>query len=235
MSTTETETSGGFAAPDAPEPQSDPVADPAPVDTPEPAMDAAPDVPWATNDVSRYTDTVLPVLGGRVRVRRLTASEITLTMQLPDLFGFRDVMSRMSMNRETRRRNKVEMPSMVESERENATYAAFLVHLAIVDPAAITDDAPVGIAAPCEECRLEDGSLLEHPPSLWTVDEARYVMPTDRDLVSGLAVTGPGVRGLAPFSNRMPDSDSPTSADSGESDPGTSYSDPTPDGGSDTP
>jgi hypothetical protein len=163
---------------------------------------------WATSDaltVQGYRDEMLPVMKRKVRIRFMTNIEATQLALLPDLQSFANLMSQLESSKTAL------TPEEDRSLRiERMTYLTQVAHMAVVDRG-----APY-IPAPCSDC---DG--LEHPPTLWTLEQTKYLHPHDLGFIGAVAERGFELERVRPLSKDQTELPTSPSASTGESIPDT--------------
>lgn len=179
----------------------------APPTEPEPEAQEA---EWATAKLlgGDHEDTVLPVMGVKVRIRYLDTVETTRLQLLPDYIGFFGLVEQLNAKAEDA---KAETPPELDSTKmltEQVAYQAHVAHRSIVDrmhPGEVR----------CEDCGDP------HPRSLWTLKEARRILPDDLNHITNIAMQAMKVATHRPFSKVPPQSVSSPPADTGGSTPPT--------------
>jgi len=192
------------------------------VPTPEETTPEEPARQYATADLlgpaeSFWTEEFyLQRTGVWVLVRSLDTVEMTELVELPDLFGYREVMLQVREIRQWKPDSGEERPKPLDGSAfsvEQTRYMAHIAHLAIVVPEA----GPEPVECPDPTCELK------HPASLWTVAQTRRMNPTDLEEVGAFALRGRLGQRVGPFSGRPPEPVTPDGATAGESIPeGTS-------------
>jgi hypothetical protein len=170
-------------------------------EAPEPVEDE-----WASAEslsVKGYRDELLPVMKQKVRIRFITNIEATQLALLPDLQAFANLMTQLESSKSAL------TPDEDRALRvERMTYLTRVAHMAVVDPKA--RKAP----EPCVYC---EG--LEHPPSLWTPEQTKYLHPTDLGVIGTVAERGFELERVRPLSRARTPKPTSQPASTGESIP----------------
>ena len=163
---------------------------------------------WATAGLlgpdKGYEDTVLPVMGVKVRVRFLDTVETTRLQLLPDYIGFFALVEQ--LNSETEGLDEDLDPKQIAVDQ--VAYQAHVAHRAIVDR------LHRGVVR-CEDCGDS------HVRSLWSLSQARRLLPDDLGHITNIALQAVKVASHRPFSKGLPQNGSSEPASSGDSTPPT--------------
>jgi hypothetical protein len=204
---------------ETPDPEPKPDPEPAPQAQAEPSPEVhtepAPVEPeWATDaDIPEpWVDRVLPVLGKKVRIRRIGALEGAELAYIPEFARFGELMSELILeSRGPKEDEDPDDPARIEKRKdlevERTRYGVMMTHVAVMDPRA--DPEPVK----CDDCSLV------HPPSLWTKARCEQVHHQDLAYVTRVADREDEIELKLPFSEAGAPPDTPPSANTGESTP----------------
>lgn len=203
--------------PEAPEPEETPEPEPSPAEAqaaPEVHTEPPPVEPeWAVEaDVPEpWVDRVLPVLGKKVRIRRIGALEGAELAYIPEFARFGELMSELIIASRGPQDDDSDDPSNIEKRKEleveRTRYGVMMTHVSVMDPRA--DPEPVK----CDDCGLE------HPPSLWTKVRCEQVHHQDLAYITRVADREDEIERVVPFSEAGAPPDTPPSANTGESTP----------------
>lgn len=154
-----------------------------------------------------YAEVFLPVLDQWVYVRYMGGTEAASLAFLPEMTTFGEIMAERMKDLNKADGEVPPMDVFKQLELEKTRYSTLVAH------AFVLEDPNKLEPAECPECSLK------HPPALWTRVQCDLLEPPDLEAVTQMAEHHKPMESFGPFSEAPTPSDTPTSADTGESTP----------------
>jgi hypothetical protein len=195
-----------------------------PTEPEAPRLAEAADLGPATEWVDLLT---LPIRNAGVFVRAVDSIQFAQVVELPDLFGYEQLLRKIRTARLAAEGKKegeeTPEPEPIDGRdfvREQLRFFAHIAHAAIVSQDAVTSDGQghyelIGKEEPCDDPLCG----VAHPRALWTVTQVRRLHPVDLEEVANFALRGRLGQRVGPFSGPPADSDTPQPVSGGESTP----------------
>jgi len=155
-----------------------------------------------------YRDVDLPVLKQKARVRFLTNIEATQLALLPDLRAFAMLMAKVQNLAQAEKLDQFSKEEDAKLSEERMRYMTVVAHFCVM-----RKGSKVGVVTTCEDCGLD------HPPSMWTMTQVRYLHPNDLALLANTAERGWELERVLPLSKEQTESPTSQPANTGESIP----------------